>query len=94
MIFILLTIVLTVGLVGVNIGAPYKAIGFIKESNNVGVALNVIFDRIIVRLSPKNARIAFNLRLAGADLNSPEEESPSHNTSLRFLVICPHLSKN
>ena len=46
------------GLVGVNIGAPYKAIGFINESNNVTAALNVIFDRIIVRLSPKNARIA------------------------------------
>ena len=43
LIFILLTIVLTVGLVGVNIGAPYKAIGFIKESNNVAAALNVIF---------------------------------------------------
>ena len=47
-----------------NIGAPYKAIGFIKESNNVAADLTDIFDRIIVRLSPKNARIAFNLRLA------------------------------
>ena len=64
LVFILLTIVLTMGLVGVNIGAPYKAIDFIKESNNVAAALNVIFERIIVRLSPKNARIAFDLRLA------------------------------
>ena len=36
---------------------------FIEESNNVAAALNVIFYRIIVRLSPKNARIAFDLRL-------------------------------
>ena len=48
MVFILLTIVLTMGLVGVNIGAPYKAIGFIKELNNVAAALNLIFDRMCV----------------------------------------------
>ena len=59
LVFILLTIVLTMGLVGVNIGAPYKAIDFIKESNNVAAALNVIFERIIVRLSPKKCSHCF-----------------------------------
>ena len=41
-----------------------KQLVFIKESNTVAAALNVIFDRIIVRLSSKNARIAFDFRLA------------------------------
>ena len=52
-------------LVGVKMGAPYKTIGLIKESNNVADALNEIFDlMIIVLLSPKKARNAFNLRLS------------------------------
>ena len=41
-----------------------KQLVYVKESNNVAAALKVIFYRIIVRLSPKNARIAFDLRLA------------------------------
>ena len=64
LVFILLTIVLTMGLVGVNIGAPYKAIGFIKESNNVAAALNVIFLPNYCAFKSKNARIAFDFRLA------------------------------
>ena len=58
LVFILLTIVLTMGLVGVNIGAQYKAISFIKESNNVAAALNVIFDQLYFAFKSKNACIA------------------------------------
>ena len=60
LVFILLTIALTTGLVGVNKGAPYKNICLIRKSNSFVAAINVILDLMIVRLSPKNARIAFN----------------------------------
>ena len=49
-------------LLGVQIGAPYNAIGLINESNNVVSDFKDSCERIIVRLRPKNSPIAFAFR--------------------------------
>ena len=63
---------LFIALVGVQIGAPYRAIGLISESNRVSRALNDNFERIILRFNPKNALKALVLRADLAVLSSPE----------------------
>ena len=61
-----------IALCGAQIGAPYKTIGLIKESNRVVKALNETFDLIKTRLSPNSALMALVLRLAWAIVNEPE----------------------
>ena len=66
-----LIIDLLVALFGVQIGAPYKTIGLMSESKSMASDLKDNFDRITVRFRPKNALIAFVLRVDCAVLNSP-----------------------
>ena len=67
-----LIIELQIVLCGAQIGAPYRTIGFISESNRVVRALNDTFDLIITRLSPNSALMAFVLRLVWAVVKDPE----------------------
>ena len=48
--------------VGVQSGAPYNNMGFIRESNRVESALKESWVLFIVLLRPKNARVALLFR--------------------------------
>ena len=56
----------------VQIGAQYRMIGLISESNSVFRALNDIFGRIMVCFKPKKAIFALVFSVYCVVVNSPE----------------------